>query len=55
MESVEWILNSNDTSHVLEYKKIKQQQEELIKTTPIKLTPFYKRKVNEYFNVLLKK
>lgn len=56
LESVEWYLNTIDSNEsFLEYKKIKQQQQELIQTTPVRLTPFYKRKVNEYFNLLLKK
>ena len=37
-----------------EYKKLKERQEELIQTTPINLTPFYKKKVDEYFNIILK-
>jgi hypothetical protein len=52
-ESIEWnyeIENSN--SNYLEYIKKKKEQEELLKTTPIQLNPFYKEKVNQYFNDL---
>jgi hypothetical protein len=38
----------------MEYKKKKEKEEELLKTTPIQLTPFYKKKVNSYFNSLIK-
>lgn len=55
-ESVEWSLEFSEKSDslFLKYKQLKEQQEELIQTTPINLTPFYKKKVNEYFNNLLK-
>lgn len=52
-ESIEWnyeIENSN--SNYLEYINKKKEQEELLKTTPIQLNPFYKEKVNQYFNDL---
>src|SRR3990172_4169272 len=34
----------------LEYKALKQKEAELLKTVPPSLNPFYKNKVNEYFN-----
>lgn len=33
-----------------EYKKLKERETELLKTIPPSLNPFYKGKVNEYFN-----
>ncbi len=33
----------------LEYKRLKQKEQELLKTVPPELKPFYKQKVNEYF------
>ena len=42
----------NITKEYLQYKKQKRAQEELLKTTPIQLTPFYKNKVNNYFNTI---
>ena len=33
-----------------EYKRLKQQQTELLKTVPPKLNSYYKKRVNEYFN-----
>ena len=37
----------------LEYQQQKKAQEELLKTTPVQLTPFYKKKVNSYFNKII--
>ncbi|MGL5891959.1 MAG: hypothetical protein ACRC3B_18855, partial [Bacteroidia bacterium] len=34
----------------LEYNRQKQKEAELLKTVPPALSPFYKGKVNEYFN-----
>ena len=54
-ESTEWnFIPTNTTEQYLEYQKKKQQQEELLKTTPIQLTPYYKKKVDTYFNTLIK-
>ena len=55
-ESIEWTLEFSEKSDslFLKYKKLKERQEELIQTTPINLTPFYKKKVNDYFNAILK-
>jgi len=51
--ATEWDFElENTTKEYLEYKKQKEAQEELLKTTPIQLTPFYKEKVNSYFNTL---
>jgi hypothetical protein len=54
-ESNEWLNESdNITTKYLEYIKQKKAQEELLKTTPIELKPYYKKKVNAYFNNLIK-
>ena len=54
-ESIEWNYKiENNNSDYLEYLKIKEQQEELLKTTPIQLSPFYKHKVDLYFNEIIK-
>jgi len=54
-KSTEWnFIPTNTTEQYLEYQKKKQQQEELLKTTPIQLTPYYKKKVDTYFNTLIK-
>jgi len=54
-KATEWEFESdNTTEKYMEYKKKKEKEEELIKTTPIQLTPFYKKKVNSYFNSLIK-
>ena len=42
--------NYRNLSQFIEYKKIKQKETELLKTIPPSLNPFYKTKVNEYFN-----
>ena len=53
-KSTEWEVDLKNTSQkFLEYQKMKKTQEELLKTTPIQLTPFYKKKVNSYFNVII--
>ena len=36
----------------LNYIQKKKEQEELLKTTPVQLNPFYKEKVNKYFNTI---
>ncbi|MGC6471140.1 MAG: hypothetical protein ACON4E_07735 [Flavobacteriales bacterium] len=50
-ESNEWL--NNLSKKILDpmdkYKKEKQNQQELIRTIPPSLTPFYKDKVNQYF------
>ena len=53
-QSTEWELDTNNkTQEFLNYEKLKKAQEELLKTTPIQLTPFYKNKVNSYFNKII--
>ena len=53
-ESTEWgFSNDNKNQEFLKYEKLKKAQEELIKTTPIQLSPFYKNKVNNYFNRII--
>ena len=34
----------------LEYQKLKEKETELLKTIPADMTPYYKQKVNQYFN-----
>ena len=54
-KSTEWNYNNDTkTEQYLDYKKQKKQQEELLKTTPVQLKPYYKKKVNTYFNTLIK-
>jgi hypothetical protein len=38
----------------LEYQKLKEQETELLKTMPPSLTPYYRGKVNQYFNSFAK-
>ncbi len=38
----------------LEYQKLKEQETELLKTMPPSLTPYYRGKVNRYFNSFVK-
>jgi len=38
----------------LEYKRMKEKELELLNTVPPSLTPFYKEKVNNYFNSVTK-
>ena len=40
---------SNQNSF-LEYKRLKEKELELLKTVPPNLNPYYKEKVNDYFN-----
>ena len=52
-ESNEWKFNlEKQTLEMLKYKQRKKTQEELIQTTPVQLTPFYKKKVIKYFNTI---
>ena len=54
-KSNEWEYSFEKSSDkYIEYKKRKQKQNELLKTTPIKLKPYYKKRVNSYFNTLIK-
>ena len=50
-QSKEWgFSESIDSQEFIKYQKQKKNHEELLKTTPIQLTPFYKKKVAGYFN-----
>ena len=42
----------SNPSQFLEYKRLKEKEMELLKTMPPSLTPYYKEKVNSYFNQL---
>lgn len=44
--------NYSNPSDFFEYKRLKQKEEELLKTVPVTLFPFYKNKVSEYFNTI---
>ena len=53
-KSTEWEFEPENMSpEFLEYQQQKKAQEELLKTTPVQLTPFYKKKVNSYFNTII--
>ena len=53
-ESNEWtIIQKNSNKVFLKYQKQKNAHEELLKTTPVQLTPFYKKKVNNYFKYII--
>ena len=42
--------NYSNPGQFLEYKRLKEKELELINTVPPSLTPYYKEKVNSYFN-----
>jgi hypothetical protein len=42
--------NFSNPNQFFEYNRLKQKETELLKTVPPSFTPFYKNKVNEYFN-----
>ena len=42
--------NLSNPTQFLEYKRLKEKELELLNTVPPSLTPYYKQKVNEYFN-----
>ncbi len=44
----------SNPSQFLEYKRMKEKELELLNTVPPSLTPFYKEKVNSYFNSVSK-
>ena len=50
-QSQEWLQNIKNrlVNPFEEYQKEKEKQEELLRTIPPSLTPFYKNKVNEFF------
>src|ERR1051326_2214796 len=41
---------NRNQNQFLEYNRQKQKEAELLKTLPPSLTPYYKNKVNDYFN-----
>ena len=45
---------NNEEEIILKYELLKSYQKELLKTSPPSLTNYYKEKVNEYFNSLIK-
>ena len=52
--ATEWEFElDNTTQEFIEYQQQQKAQEELLKTTPVQLTPFYKKKVNGYFNTII--
>lgn len=48
------ITNFSNPNLFLEYKRIKEQELELLKTVPASLNPYYKNKVSTYFNSFTK-
>ncbi|WP_317899652.1 DUF4175 family protein [Aurantibacillus circumpalustris] len=46
--------NLSNPAEFLEYKRLKEKEMELLNTVPPSLTPYYKEKVNNYFNSLSK-
>lgn len=53
-EANEWNYDVNKPNkEFLDYQKQKEAQEELLKTTPLQLNPFYKKKVQNYFKILI--
>jgi len=46
--------NLSNPGQFLEYKRLKEKELELLNTVPLSLTPYYKEKVNNYFNSLNK-
>lgn len=46
--------NFSNPESFLEYKRLKQKEMELLNTVPPGLTPYYKERVNNYFNSLSK-
>ena len=52
--SNEWkFAPDNPSQEFLEYTNQKKEQEELLKTTPVQLNPFYKKKVSSYFKKII--
>ena len=53
-QSSEWEFElNNETQEFLKYQQQKKAQEELLKTPPVQLSPFYKKKVTNYFNIII--
>jgi hypothetical protein len=46
--------NLSNPAQFLEYKRFKEKEMELLYTVPPSLAPYYKEKVNNYFNSLIK-
>jgi hypothetical protein len=46
--------NLSNPKQFLEYKRIKEKEMELLNTVSPNLTPYYKEKVNNYFNSINK-
>jgi len=46
--------NLSNPGRFLEYKRLKEKEMELLNTVPPSLTPYYKEKVNNYFNTVNK-
>jgi hypothetical protein len=46
--------NFSNPNEFLEYKRLKEKEMELLNTVPPSLTPYYKERVNNYFNSLNK-
>ena len=44
--------NYSNPNQFLEYKRKKEKEIELLKTIPPSLKPYYKNKVNDYFNII---
>ena len=54
-ESNEWNYNLiNNSNELKKYQENKKTQRELLKTSPINLTPFYKQEVDKYFKNILR-
>ena len=49
-ESIEWNFDfKNNSSEYIDYINKKKEQNELLRTVPIQLNPYFKEKVNRYF------
>jgi len=46
--------NLSNPEEFLQYKRLKEKEMELLNTVPPSLTPYYKDKVNTYFNTVNK-
>lgn len=44
--------NLSNPSRFLEYKRLKEKELEMLNSVPPSLTPYYKEKVNSYFNII---
>ena len=52
-ESIEWNFDfKNNSSEYIDYINKKKEQNELFRTVPVQLNPYFKEKVNRYFNVI---